>query len=124
MNKHFIDGRVGNDPEIHAFPDGSKVANFSIATTKRWTDSDGQKQERTTWHSIKATGGVVGVVEKYLKKGDKVTVMGEPFNHEWESSDGSKRSRTVVHLKEIELQPNGRNEGSETNHNQGVEAPF
>ena len=71
VNKVILLGRLGKDPDIRSMQNGKKIANFSIATSKRWTDRDTQeKKEKTSWHNVVVFNeGLVGIVEQYVKKG-------------------------------------------------------
>jgi single-strand DNA-binding protein len=69
-------GNLGRDPEMRYTPNGAPVTNFSIATNERWTDSDGEAQERTTWFRISAWGRLAEVTNEYLNKGRQVMVVG------------------------------------------------
>ena len=98
VNKCIIIGNLGADPEIKSFQNGGKIANFRIATSESWKDkSTGEKKERTEWHSITAQGdGLVGVVERYLKKGSKVYIEGKLQTRKWQDRDGQDRYTTEV----------------------------
>jgi single-strand DNA-binding protein len=98
MNKVMLIGNLGQDPEIKALNDGTKVANLSIATSERWRDKQtGDQREKTEWHRINIWGdGLVGVIEKYLAKGDQVMVVGKLQTRSWEDQDGKKHYATEV----------------------------
>lgn len=98
LNKVQLIGNVGADPEIRFLPDGRKVANFSVATTERWTDKQsGEKRERTEWHSIVMYRGLADVAGEYLKKGSQVFIEGRLRTERWQDKDtGADRSRTVI----------------------------
>jgi single-strand binding protein len=68
LNKVLLIGNVGGDPEIRVLSNGSKVANFSIATSETYVDKNGQRQTQTEWHRIEIWEGLATVVEKYVKK--------------------------------------------------------
>lgn len=99
LNKVLLIGNLGADPEIRN-AGGSKVANFSIATSESWRDKDtGEKKERTEWHRITVWNeGLVGVIERYIKKGDKVFVEGQLQTRKWQDQDGNDRYSTEVVL--------------------------
>lgn len=100
LNKVMLIGNLGADPEIRSFQNGGKVANFRIATSESWKDRDGQKQERTEWHSIAVFNeGLVGVVERFLKKGSKVFVEGQLQTRKWQDQSGADRYSTEVVLR-------------------------
>ena len=83
VNKVILVGHLGADPEVRTLPSGGKVANFSVATSERWTDKNsGEKKERTEWHRVAVfgngeSGGLAGLAEKYLKKGSAVYLEGQ-----------------------------------------------
>jgi single-strand DNA-binding protein len=98
VNKVILIGNLGKDPEIKSFQNGGKIANFSIATSEQWKDKmTGERKERTEWHNIVINGdGLVGVVERYLKKGSKVYVEGSLRTRKWQDRDGNDRYTTEV----------------------------
>ena len=100
VNKAIIIGFVGRDPEVKSFPNGGKIANFSIATTETWRDKQsGERKERTEWHSISIKNeGLVGVVEKYVKKGSKLYIEGSLQTRKWQDQSGNDRYTTEVVL--------------------------
>ena len=77
LNKIQLIGNVGKAPEVRTFDGGNKVANFTLATTKRYTDRNGQLVDATTWHNIQVNGKIADVAEKYVQKGDPIYVKGE-----------------------------------------------
>ena len=101
VNKVIILGNLGRDPEIRSMQSGSKMASFSIATSKRWKDKSTQEQkEKTTWHNIVVFGdGLVDIVEKYVKKGSKLYVEGELQTRKWQDKDQNDRYTTEVVLQ-------------------------
>lgn len=104
VNKVFLLGNVGKDPEVRAVQ-GVKVATFTLATTDRaYTKGDGtQVPERTEWHNIVAWRGVADVCERYVRKGTKVHIIGKLATRQWEGRDGVKRYQTEVVVDELEL---------------------
>ncbi|HXJ99574.1 MAG TPA: single-stranded DNA-binding protein [Gelidibacter sp.] len=96
-------GRLGQDPEIVSFPDGNKIAKFSMATDDSYKDKNGTKVERTYWHNIVVKGGLVGVVEKYVTKGKEIAVEGKLTNRFWEDKDGKKQYITEILCNELLL---------------------
>ena len=101
VNKVILLGNLGRDPEIRSMQSGSKMANFSIATSKRWKDRSTQEQkEKTSWHNIVIFGdGLVDIVEKYVKKGAKIYIEGELQTRKWQDQDGNDRYSTEVILQ-------------------------
>ena len=98
VNKVILIGNLGADPEIRSFQSGGKLANLRIATSKRWKDrTSGEPKDATEWHSVVINGdGLVGVVERFLKKGSKVYIEGELRTRKWQDRDGNDRYTTEV----------------------------
>ena len=101
VNKVILLGNLGRDPEIRSTQSGSKMATFSMATSKRWRDKNTQEQrDKTSWHNIVVFGdGLVDIVEKYVKKGSKIYVEGELQTRKWQDQDGNDRYTTEVVLQ-------------------------
>lgn len=97
MNKIFILGRLGKDPESRSTNSGLTVAKFSVATTKRLKD----KQEATTWHSCVAYGKLADICVSLLKKGDQVLIEGEMNFREYEGKNGEKRFSSDLIVNEM-----------------------
>ncbi len=100
-NKVQLIGRLGQEPEITTFPDGNKMAKFSMATDDSYKDKDGQKVERAYWHNIVVRGGLVNVVESYVQKGQEIAIEGKLTNRSWEDKDGTKRYMTEIVCNEL-----------------------
>jgi len=98
VNKSILVGNVGNDPEIKTFENGSKVANFSLATSENWKDKNGEKQEATEWHNIAVFGKLADIVESYVKKGQQLYVEGKIKTRSWDDQDGNKKYMTEIVL--------------------------
>lgn len=100
VNKVILLGNLGADPEIRSFQNGGKIATFRIATSETWKDrKTGERQERTEWHTIQCNSeGLVGVIERYLKKGSKVYVEGQLRTRKWQDQNGNDRYSTEVAL--------------------------
>lgn len=100
INKTILLGRVGKDPEIRAMNNGDKVANFSIATSESWKDkSTGEKKEKTEWHNVVVWGGLVSIVESYVKKGSRIYVEGQSRTRKWQDTSGVDKYTTEVVLQ-------------------------
>jgi single-strand DNA-binding protein len=102
-NKVQLIGRLGQEPEIVNFNDGNKMAKFSMATDDSYKDKEGQKVERAYWHNIIVRGGLVSVVENYVKKGQEIAIEGKLTNRMWEDKDGQKKYVTEVICSELLL---------------------
>ena len=96
VNKVILIGNLGKDPDFRVTPGGQPVAGFSIATSERWNDKSGQKQERTEWHNIVLWNRLAEIANQYLKKGSAVYIEGRLQTRSWEDKDGNKRYTTEV----------------------------
>lgn len=108
LNKAMLIGNLGADPEIRSIASGTRVANLSVATNRSWTGRDGQKQEKTEWHRVvvweserQPNGGLFGIVDRYLKKGDRVYVEGEIEYRSYEDKDGVTKYSTEIRARDL-----------------------
>lgn len=99
VNKALLIGFVGKDPEIRSMQNGDEVASFSLATSERWTDKQGQKQEKSEWHNIVVFGGLVKIIKSYVKKGSKLYIEGKIQTRKWQDQSGADRYTTEVVLQ-------------------------
>ena len=112
VNKVILLGNVGKDPEIRATPGGVTVANFTLATSDRQKDAQGNWQDRTEWHNLKAFNRTAEIVRDYVKKGSKLYIEGKITTNSWDDKDsGQKRYRTEIIVFDLSLL-SGREEGS------------
>ena len=99
LNQCSFIGRLGADPEIKSFQNGGKIANFRIACAEKWKAKDGEKKERTEWISVSVQNeGLVGVVERYLRKGSRVFIQGQFRTRKWQDQSGADRYSTEIVL--------------------------
>lgn len=96
VNKVILVGNLGADPETRTIESGAKVANFSIATTERYKDKNGNAVDKTEWHNIVMWRGLADIAEKYLKKGSQVFIEGKLRTRSWDDQNGNKRYTTEV----------------------------
>lgn len=117
LNKVQLIGNLGKDPEVRTFNNGGKVCNFSIATSEEWRDKQTrEKKSKTEWHNISVlSDGLVGICERYLKKGSKVYIEGKLQTRKWKDRDGNDRYSTEVALSSFgsKLIMLGGNEGGD-----------
>ena len=101
INKVIVIGNLGANPVVRTLPNsGQNVANFSLATTERFTDRSGTKQQRTEWHRVVIfSEGLAKIAEQYLKKGSKVYLEGALQTRKWQDKDGQDRYSTEVVLQ-------------------------
>jgi len=113
LNKAQIIGRLGKDVELRYTSSNTPVATLSVATSEKWTDKNGQKQELTEWHRITAWGRLAEICNEYLKKGSLAYFEGPIQTREWEDKDGQKRYTTEIKaLTMTMLDSKGNSQGS------------
>lgn len=114
VNKAILIGNVGRDPEVREFDGGSKVANFSLATTERgYTTRDGKVvDEKTEWHNITCWGGLAGVVEKYVNKGDRLYIEGKLRTRKYTDKDGVDKYATEINVDTLQMLGGGKSSGN------------
>jgi len=98
LNKVMLIGNLGRDPEMRYTQSGDPIANFSLATSERWTDKSGQRQERTEWHRVEVFGKQAQVVRDYCSKGRQIYVEGSIRYDEWTDKEGNKRNTTKIRV--------------------------
>ncbi len=97
INKVILVGRLGKDPEMRSTPGGQTVAKFTMATDEKFTDKNGEKQERTEWHNIVAWGKLAEICGQYLRKGKLIYIDGSIRTDSWDDKEtGQKRYRTEI----------------------------
>ena len=98
VNKVILIGNLGADPEVKSFQNGGRIANLRIATSESWKDKQtGEKKERTEWHSVVLqSDGLVGVAERFLRKGSKIYIEGQLRTRKWQDASGNDRYSTEV----------------------------
>ena len=106
LNKAMLIGNVGKDPEVR-YLDGSngqaKVATFTLATTERYRDRNGETRVNTEWHNIVAWRNTADVVEKYVRKGTQVYIEGRIRTRSWDDQTGNKRYTTEIIADTLQL---------------------
>ena len=108
VNKVILIGNLGKDPELRYTPSGQPVASFSLATSERWNDKNGQRQERTEWHNIVAWGKLAELSNQYLKKGRSAYIEGRINTRSWDDKDGNKKYRTEIVATQIQFLSGGQ----------------
>lgn len=101
VNKAIIIGNLGRDPELRFTPSGQAVAKFPVATTERWTDQQGQRQEKTEWHNIVVWGKQAEACGQYLAKGRQVFVEGRITTRSWDDKEGNKHYMTEIVARDV-----------------------
>ena len=103
MNHHVIFGRLGKDPELTYTTSGTPCAKFSVATSEKWKDKEGNKQEQTQWHNIVAWKKPAEIIAEYFKKGSQILLTGKVITRSWEGQDGKKNYMTETILRDFEF---------------------
>lgn len=120
MDKLFIHGNVGREPEMRYLSEGTPVTNFSVAVNRRWKSQDGERQEMTVWYNVAAWRGLAEVIDEWVHKGDSIVMecrlkpdpeTGGP--RVWEGRDGEPRASYEVELLDFDFgeKGNGGNDG-------------
>lgn len=121
VNKVILVGNLGRDPEMRHTQGGQSVANFTLATTERWKDRDGQQQESTEWHRVVAWGRLAEICTEYLSKGRQVYIEGRIQTRDWEDKEGNKRYTTEIIANNMQML--GRRGEGATDSGPGPRAP-
>ena len=96
VNKVILVGNLGKDPELRYTSSGKAVCNFTVATSERYKDQDGEAQEKTEWHSIVVWEKLAEICGKYLEKGKQIYREGKLQTRKWQDRDGNDRYTTEV----------------------------
>jgi single-strand DNA-binding protein len=107
LNRAQLIGNLGADPEVRSTANGGRVANMSVATSRQWKGTSGDKQEKTEWHKIvlwnNKGANLADIAERYCKKGDKVYVEGSIEYRSWQDKEGQTRYTTEIIARELIL---------------------
>ncbi len=124
LNKVMIIGHLGRDPEMRYTPSGRPVTTFSVASTRSWTSSEGQRHEETEWFNVVAWGSLAEICNQHLAKGKQAYVEGRLQTRSWEDNDGNKHYRTEIVAREMLVLDQSRNEDSDFFPKDADEFPF
>lgn len=119
VNKVMLLGRLGQDPDLKYTQSGIPVANFTMATSDRWTDKNGQRQEKTEWHRITVWSKMAEVVSTYLFKGSEVFVEGKLQTRSWEDQNGQKKYMTEIVANNVQFTSGSPSKNAQGNRQQG-----
>jgi single-strand DNA-binding protein len=120
VNRVILVGNLGKDPEVRFTPNGRAMAKFPVATSERWTDQEGNRQERTEWHNVVVWGKQAETCGQYLAKGRQVFVEGSIRSRQYDDKDGNKRYITEIVARDVRFLGGG---GGRTGQDAGVNAP-
>jgi len=103
INKVILVGNLGNDPEVRYAQSGSAITTLSVATSESWKDKDGNPQERTEWHRVKAFGRLAEIMGEYLKKGRQVYIEGSLRTEKYTDKNGVEKYSTDIIADEMQM---------------------
>lgn len=103
VNKAILVGNLGKDPEIRYMPSGEAVASATLATTDKWKDKSGEKQEKTEWHNLTFFGRQAEIAGEYLKKGSQIYVEGRISTEKWQDKEGKDRYTTKIIVQQMQM---------------------
>ena len=112
VNKAILVGNLGKDPELRYTPSGTAVCTFSLATTDRFKNKQGEQQDRTEWHNIVVWAGLAEICGKYLVKGKQVYIEGRIQNRSYDDRDGNKRYISEIVANEMQMLSRAGEQGS------------
>jgi single-strand DNA-binding protein len=127
LNRVSLIGNVGADPEIRASGGGNRVATFSLATSRSWNDAAGVKQEKTEWHRCVVwntkTSQLAEVVDKYVKRGDRLHLEGRIEYKQWTDKENQTRYSTEINVRELIMLGSPRLADSGPDSGNGAKSP-
>ena len=103
LNKVILIGRLGRDPEVRYIPNGEAVCNFSVATSEKYTDKNGQRQEATEWHNVTMYRKLAEIAGQYLTKGSQVYIEGKIQTRKYQGKDGIERTAYEIIANEMKM---------------------
>lgn len=118
INKVILLGNVGKDPESRQLESGKWVSTFSMATSKKYKNKQGEVQNNTEWHNVKCFGNLAEIVSKYLKKGSKIYIEGEIKTESWKDNDNKTKYMTFIIMNELKMIDSPNSQGSTPNQDQ------
>ena len=101
LNKVMIIGNLGRDPEMRYTPSGKPVTTFSVATSRTWNTSEGEKREETEWFNVVAWSSLAEICKQYLTKGQQVFIEGRLQTRHWDDQDGNKHTSVEIVANEM-----------------------
>ena len=130
MNRHTIFGNLGKDPVLTYTTSGTACAKFPVATSERWTDKEGNKQQETQWHNIIVWKKPAEIIHQYFKKGSQILLTGKVVTRSWDDN-GTKKYMTETVLRDFEfvgkadtVKPSGLPAPAEPQSGGDAELPF
>jgi single-strand DNA-binding protein len=127
LNKVMIIGNLGRDPEMRYTPSGKPVTTFSVATSRTWNTSEGEKREETEWFNVVAWSSLAEICKQYLSKGQQVYIEGRLQTRHWDDQEGNKHTSVEIVANEMIILSERRETGdasAESDANEEEEFPF
>ena len=127
LNKIMIIGNLGRDPEMRYTPSGKPVTTFSVATSRTWSTSDGEKREETEWFNVVAWSSLAEICKQYLTKGQQVYIEGRLQTRHWDDQEGNKHTSVEIVANEMIILSERREAGdgsTESESSEEDEFPF
>jgi single-strand DNA-binding protein len=118
LNKVMIIGRLGRDPEMRYTPSGKPVTTFSVAVSRNWNTSDGERRSETEWFNVVAWGNLAEICKEYLTKGYQVYIEGRLQTRQWDDEKGGKRTSVEIVANEMIILSERRDGNQEGNINE------
>lgn len=103
LNKVILIGRLGQEPTIRYMPNGEAVCNFSVATSEKYTDKNGQRQESTEWHNVTMYRKLAEIAGQYLKQGSQVYIEGKIKSRKYTDKNGAERTAYDIIANELKM---------------------
>jgi single-strand DNA-binding protein len=124
LNKVLIIGRLGRDPEMRYTPSGRPVTNFSVATSRNWTTSSGERKTETEWFNVVAWSNLAEICNQYLVKGQQVYIEGRLQTRHWDDDNGKRHSSVEIVANEMIMLGKRRTSDDETGEDDKEEDEF
>jgi len=127
LNKVMIIGNLGRDPEMRYTPSGKPVTTFSVATSRTWNTSDGEKREETEWFNVVAWSSLAEICKQYLAKGQQVYIEGRLQTRHWDDQEGNKHTSVEIVANEMIILSERRESGESSTEAESIddeEFPF
>ena len=123
LNKVILIGRLGRDPEKRFMPNGEAVCNFSVATSEKYTDKNGQRQEATEWHNVTMYRKLAEIAGEYLKQGSQVYIEGKIKSRKYTDKNGVERTGYDIIANEMKMLGGGNDSGQQSAQHTPPEQP-
>src|SRR4030067_69938 len=114
LNKIMVIGNLGRDPEMRYTPSGRPVTTFSVATSRTWNTSDGEKRVETEWFNVVAWSSLAEICKQYLTKGQQVYIEGRLQTRHWDDQEGNKHTSVEIVANEMIILGERRESGEES----------